>query len=478
MYSSLKSRAASFALLFIISISFSPVTFAQSPERIDFNIGGSKYYLHRIGYQEQTASIAEMKKCAFNQNMIADDRYIYLVDYANNTSDNITIKRYDAINCTRADDLVINPDDIDEYGINKLSNDERCFYLVDCDEDTEHLMLFPYFSIDGVPAYAFSYVFYLIDKTGNIIREFSIRNKPVINDTTKDISDMGVPVVMGNPSQGNFKVLFPFNEYSGGIVASLANFENNSLKNLVNKYSKLDTSSAKPSICLVDDAYFIMDDKDTTPSLFSYNNFNFNPISALDAGIDVRANGCKVLSFDGHRMLLTAGLSQDDTSYTTHCKIGLWDAAAKPQSRADNEPDFSSYTPLASVEFGNSNYTATEQLPYAYRQFIAESDFGNGVKHLHFYEPGNFLATYQLNKNDQITGAIGITTDVSRQDVDYSIHNGVIVFDQPVDNVRIFNLSGCMIFNSCCQVKSINLTKFAKGVYIVNVNNNTFKINL
>lgn len=458
----------------------------KSDGRTSFTIDNNTYYIHQIECLDLRKDGYAPDKTIWNQNMVADRQYIYLADHAENTDEYLTIKRYNTINCVQSDNLDIK--NLDTYGINEYyTDDERFFYIAQCN-DNDHLILFFNTPADGIATSELEFYFYLIDKDGYITREFCARNVP--NDTTfphKCIADFGIPDFIGNPVEGNFEMLLPLIDYSGHMMVVKYAFENNKQSSYTAayyNYDNINTHFSKPSVRVVNDSFIIIDDNDIYPSLYSHRFNTNNNYGELDSNNKL-GHGCNWFNFDGHRFLCSGDIKYSDNDLTngiTQFNLGLWDSdnAYEPiMSRANPTISFNSYKPLVSLQV-EENETSTIKNPgpisYTYRQFIATSDYGNNVVHLHLYVPGEFLATYQINKHLSPTSVDEINDVNGNRDVNMSISDKTITFDRPIADVYVYNMTGCQIFHSADPVKSINFANFVKGTYIIATPYKSFKI--
>ena len=467
-----------------------PVAALAQTESASFNIGTKKYYLHKIAYTPHKSDF-DISKGEYNQTMVADNDYIYVADHEDiaYSRDHLTIKRYSVLTGARADDLVIGSDQPDYYYIAELTNTERCFYLLPSNND-DYLILFMY---APWPAYGASgntkdgTWFYIIDKTGKIVKDFHV---PVTSfsstfyTSSNTLDDFGVPEVIGDAASGNFDIFIPMvNNIGQSLIAKYSYttesryYEPKTITQIYYRNNGISTTT-KPSVHIVDDNFMIVDDIGIAPSLYSYK-FNFNNCYASLPDTHILGHGMKTFNYQGHRFLSVGDVKYADGSTTdgiTQFKIGLWDESpAASESQPYPSLSFDSFTTLATLSFGTS--TAKNKVsPYTYRQFTSVTDFGNNVIHLHFYVPGEFLATYQLNEYDIPTSVGEVTDIIENQEVGYHISDKTIIFDTPISEVSVFNMVGHTIFHSENPVKSINLANFVKGTYIVSTPYQSFKI--
>lgn len=464
----MKAKLSSLLLLATVCGS---VTALSQTESTSFVIGNDTYYLHKIAYHDLSSDNPEIG--VWNQNIVADKQYVYLADHSDNSNTHLTIKRFNALTGTDADNIVISEQDIKEYWIDELTDEERCFYLVDCHDD-EHFILFINPPFEGYK-YPFEFYFYLIDKNGSIECEFLAKGVP--NDSTfpnKEISEFGIPEIIGNPTTGNFEILLPLVDDLAHMTIAHYYFENKRQKSYTAEFYDYINNYTKPSVYIIDDSFMLIDDISIYPSLYAYT---FSPNRCFGELTDnhINAHGCDWFDFDGHRLLYSGDIEyseNDPKNATTQFNIGLWD---KTMSRASTI-SFDNYAPLTTLNFGKSSINLNEQFPYTYRQFMAVSDYGNTTKHLHFYVPGEFLATYQLNKYERPTDVENIINIADNHTVSYRISDKNIIFDCPVADVSAFNMTGHQIFHSTTPVKSINFANFVKGTYIIATPYKSFKI--
>lgn len=461
-------------ILLLLGAFFSTTpSFSQSTQSATFTIGSDSYYIHQISYQD--VSNIKPGNYVWNQNMVADNQYIYLADHTDNSATHLTIKRFSAIDGSRVSDIVINKENLEYYFIDTLTDDERCFYLCQCN-DNDHFILFLNTNADGIDSEG-EFYFYLIDKEGNITNEFQAINVP---GNEFIIGDFGIPAVIGNPGSGDFEILIPMRDMVGNFkIVNYAYYNGKQKSYSVLFYSSNDdgTDFTKPTIQIVDDRFMILDDNYIYPSLYSYIDNPSVCFGTLDINSDM-GHGIKVFNFDGHRLLCSGDVlfpGGSTKNGTTQFNIGLWDNDSSPaqiKSRAASTIDFSDYQPLTSLQFGKSSLQSGSSSTY--RQFAATSQYGNDVTHLHMYVPGEFLATYQINKQLTPTSVDEIKKMADR--VSFSISDRIVSFDRLIDNVSVFDTMGRIIFSSQNPVKSINFSNFVKGLYIIHTDNQSFKI--
>lgn len=475
-------RAILLSLLSLVTASFPVCGFAQTKQSAtSFVIDNNKYYLHQISHHDLSGSDLEIG--SWNQNIVADNQYIYIADHTDNASDHLTIKRYNAINGLPADNLVISEKELIKYDIDLETDEyERCFSLVNCNNDSYFILLINV-SPDKNLTTGSKIKFYLVDKEGTLERQFICTTSNIDYSFMKtDISDFGIPVFVGDVSEGNFEMLLPMVNginYMTVINFSFKDFKQIGCYSVFSDYSQTKRYT-KPTIQIVDGSFFIIDDIGILPTLYSYK-FSPNQIYGQLNDNHINAHGCNSFDFDNHRLLYSGDIhydSDDAQNGITRFNIGLWDKIEESvvASRANPTASFDNYTHLASIDFGPSTINTKELYPYTYRQFMAVSDYGNSTKHLHFYVPGEFLATYQLNKYDIPTGVNDIIGTNEAPDINYHITDNNITFDCPVTDIYIFNITGRQIFHSEIPVKSINLANFVKGTYIVATPQKSFKI--
>lgn len=475
-------RANLLSLLSLVTVSFPIFGFAQTKQpATSFVIDNNKYYLHQISHHDLSASDLEIG--SWNQNIVADNQYIYLADHTDNSADHLTIKRYNAIDGSPADNLVIGSSDLNQYWINELTDAERCFYLVDINDDSHFIMILnPPLDDPGIPKNAIEFYFYLINKDGHIEREYYSKGIPSSdsNYPANGISEFGIPDFIGNPVDGDFEMLLPMVDDIGHMSIVDYVFRDYKQSYITSVFYDYDHFYTKPTVSVIDDSFMIIDDINILPTLYSYK-FSPNQIFGQLNDSHINAHGCNSFDFDNHRLLYSGDIhhdSDDDQNGITRFNIGLWNKTEESAvtSRANPTASFDNYTHLASIDFGPSTINTKEQYPYTYRQFMAVSDYGNSTKHLHFYVPGEFLATYQLNKYDIPTGVDDIIGINEAPDINYHIADNNLTFDCPVTDIYIFNITGRQIFHSEIPVKSINLANFVKGTYIVATPHKSFKI--
>lgn len=477
----MKAKLSSLLLLAAVCGS---VTALSQTESTSFVIGNDTYYLHKIAYHPLSSDKPNVGK--WNQNMVADRQYIYIADHVNisNSANQLNIKRYIAYNGERVDDLIIDYQELYNKEIDLMTDDQRCFYLVPAN-DNEHLILFPNITESTGIKPDENFSFFLIDKTGHIIRDFTASPKTFAYsffDSNNPIGDFGIPEIIGNPVSGDFDIFIPMTNWNGESMIAKYSYLNSVQSTSYSVYNCPNGTSTntKPTVHIIDDNYMIVDDIDMVPSLYSYNGNYNNCYGTLDC-INKLGHGCNYFNYSGHRLLYIGDIEYSDnnnTNGTTQFKIGLWEDYSELTqniSRANPTISFDNFTPLTTLSFGES--TAKKAVaPYTYRQFMATSDFGDNVMHLHFYVPGEFLATYQLNKYERPTDVENITNIADNHTVSYRISDKNMIFDCPVADVSVFNMTGHQIFHSTTPVKSINFANFVKGTYIIATPYNSFKI--
>lgn len=456
--------------LLVVVVLFLP---ALASSETTFKIGDDTYYLHLLNTKDLTDE--DPADAFYNQNMVADNKYIYIADHTDKYSEtsHLKISLYDALTGYKADnDVIISEEELYKFDIDLYFDDEhRCFYLVECNDD-EHLILFLNTSYTGdnagIPTGS-NFYFYLLNKNGTLEKQF-IANT---NNLGFTIMDFGIPQIIGNPVEGEFDIIIPMVNDGGKFSIIKYTFKDNEQKKLSTiiynaTSSDNNTGYSKPSVKIVDDTYIIIDDRNIAPSLYSHTSTSETLYGELSSVDNVAGLGCNFFDLNGHRILCTGDISNGNTQID----LGLWDYNSSGSSSAIN---FDGYTPLTSIDFGPSTYK-NKVSPYAYRQFIAVSDYNETTKHLHIYVPGEFLATYQINKSETITNVGHVTTITDSQPIKYHISDKQLTFDQPVENICIYNLMGNIIFQSIEPVKSINLTNFVNGAYIIATPQQSFKI--
>lgn len=125
-------------LLLLASTCFPPTALSQT-ETASFVIDNNTYYLHKIAYHDLSSD--NLEAGLWNQTIIADKQYIYLANHTDHTKTHLIIKRFNAISGDYVDDIAIDKEEMDEYYSNGFTDDELCFYLVDCN-DEDHLFYF------------------------------------------------------------------------------------------------------------------------------------------------------------------------------------------------------------------------------------------------------------------------------------------------------------------------------------------------
>lgn len=470
-----------------------------------FQVGSDTYFLHEINLRDisskNNSEYSNPKKYNYNQNIIANREYIYVADHVDNTKDEIVIKRYDAIDGSPRGDLRIDATYLGYYDTDKIDEYVRQAYLVDCNDD-DHFILFLNVGYNIIPSTSFEFYFYLVDKSGERIKEYCVLDSNVTL-ALDEIYNFGIPAVKGNPVNGAFDIFVPM--YDGyQMIVGKYTFDKNDKKSsrqsaksypltLVNRNLR------KPSIALVDDNHFIIDDYDIYPTLY---NCNTGQEVAKFETPHINAHGCKPLQFDQLTFLYTGDIvdvnsvnPNDVTGGKTAVNLGLWDTDTSARQSRQNAIgatsdikatsgtiDFTNYQPLATVKFGDSTISPEQTSEYSYRQFMAISDYGNYVKHLHFYVPGEFLATYQLNKNmiptsvDEISGEIG--DEISTHKLNYRIADKIITLVEPQSNLSVFNTSGTVVFKTTKPVQEIKLQHLHSGLYILTTPSTSTKIKL
>lgn len=453
---------------------------AEGPDMISIPVDNQYYYLHKVNYHDMRSEELSPAKHWYSQTMVADDNYIYIADHVDNTDRQLVIKRYNAADCTPAPDLRVNENDLYDYYFDLLSDEERCFYLVDCNEN-DYLILFLNAPADGIENNDnFKLYFYLIDKDGNIVREYFIDKLPGNDFPKKCISDFGIPDIVGTPVDGNFEMFLPMDDYYGNLLVARYVFVDSHLDSYSTAFYDDSVPYCKTSINIVDNRCFILDDYRISPTLYSYQYIN-QSYGALDN--HVKAQGCYSFEYDGLRMLCTGDIYQPEgnlTNAVTQLNLSLWDDNYSMRSRANSSgasagASFDGIKQLASLQFGKSTVSAQQPLPYAYYQHIAMTDYSESLKHLHFYVPGEFLATYQLSKSGNVTDIANIDC-VDNKMPACIIRDGRLEFDFPVEHLHICNIAGATVYSSTAPVKSVDISNFSKGIYIINASGFTSKI--
>ena len=451
-----------------------------------FNIGNKKYYLHLIKYTRMDDIGVSCDDVLYNQNMTADNQYIYIADHADiaNSIDSLTIKRYSAFTGDRVEDLVIGYSELYENDIDLMNNDQRCFYLIPSNDD-KYLILFPNIDEENGLKPNNKFYFFLIDKVGGIERKFTANINintfgSFCNSSKNPIGEFGIPEIVGNVELGNFSIYIPMTNWLGDSMIANFTFSESKQISVYSVYTCQNDSciNTKPTLHFVDDNFMIIDDIDILPSLYSYN-FSYNTCYDSLDDINILGHGCNWFTYKGHRFLYVGDIGSPNGSTSkgiTQFKIALWDEDTTTLATSDYPSiNFNTYTPLATLSFGETT-AKKARIPYTYRQFMSVTDFGNNVLHLHFYVPGEFLATYQLNESDIPTSVGEVTDIIENQEVGYHISDKTIIFDTPISEVSVFNMVGHTIFHSENPVKSINLANFVKGTYIVSTPYQSFKI--
>lgn len=463
--------------LLLSAIAFPAVTHAQLSEPTSFTIGKDTYFLHRIAQHDLSANIPDYNTM-WNESIIADNKYIYIADHTKNSASQLVIKRYNALDGSPSEDLIISEEEMYKFDIDLMTDNERCFSLVDL-PGNDYFILFLGPNENGIESGS-EFYFYLIDKNGYIERKFIARtNRLDTNFMRYGIADFGIPEFIGDPIQGNFEMLLPIYGQSGDVIIAdykYTNFEQTGSLTVFSDFNRKNRFT-KPSVCIIDDSYMIVDDVDIKPSIYSYTSNQNQCFGQLDDN-NVRGHGCRWFDLDGHRLLYSGDIyysDNDNSNGITQFNIGLWDLT-DADARSNSPINFDNYETLANLQFGQSSFNSKEMWPYTYRQFMAVSDYGNSTKHLHFYVPGEFLATYQLNRHDTPTSVETIDNLTDRHDISISVCDKKIIFDRPIDNVRVFNMTGTLIFHSVEMVTSINLSNLVKGVYIIATSHNSYKI--
>lgn len=468
----MKAKLSSLLLLAAVCGS---VTALSQTESTSFVIDNNTYYLHKIAYHDLSSDNIEAG--LWNQTIIADKQYIYLANHTDHTKTHLIINRFNAISGDYVDDIAIDKEEMDVYYSNGFTDDELCFYLVDCN-DEDHFILFLNTSPDGIESNS-KFYFYLVDKNGHIIREYmATTDSDRLNSSFFPIADFGIPHIVGNPVLGNFEIFIPAVNGSGYSQIFQYTYTNHMQSGVTSVYSRPNGIgwTTKPSVHIIDENFMIVDDLCMTPSIYSFK-FDFNQCYGTINDINELGHGCNWFNYDGHRLLYVGDIyypENDKKNGTTEFKIGLWDKDSGI-SRANPSVNFDNYSHLATLSFGKSTIKSSG-ISYTYRQFMATSDFGNNVMHLHFYVPGEFLATYQLNKYERPTDVENITNIADNHTVSYRISDKNMIFDCPVADVSVFNMTGHQIFHSTTPVKSINFANFVKGTYIIATPYKSFKI--
>lgn len=453
---------------------------AEGPDMISIPVDDQYYYLHKVNYHDMSAEELSPAKHWYSQTMVADDNYIYIADHVDNTDRQLVIKRYYAADCTPAPDLRVNENDLYNYYFDLFSDEERCFYLVDCNEN-DYLILFLNAPADGIEKTdKFKLYFYLIDKDGNIVREYVIDKLPGNDFPQKCISDFGIPDIIGTPVDGNFEMFLPMDDYYGNLLVARYVFVNSYLDSYSTVFYDESVSYCKTSIKVVDNRCFILDDYRISPTLYSYQYIN-QSYGTLDN--HVKAQGCYSFEYDGHRMLYTGDIYQLDgnlTNAVTQLNLSLWDDNSSMRSRSNSTvatagASFDNVKPFATLQFGKSTVSANQPFPYAYYQHMALTEYSESLKHLHFYVPGEFLATYQLSKSGNVTDIANIDC-VDNILPAYIIRDGILEFDSPVEHLHICNIAGTTVYSSTVPVKTVDIRNYSKGIYIINASGHTSKI--
>lgn len=467
-----------------------------------FQVGSDTYFLHEINLRDisskNNSEYSNPKKYNYNQNIIANREYIYVADHVDNTDKELVIKRYDALDGSPRGDLRIDATYLGYYNTDKIDEYVRQVYLVDCNDD-DHFILFLNVGKDGIPSKSFEFYFYLVDKSGERIKEYCVEDSNVTL-ALDEIYHFGIPAVKGNPVNEAFDIFVPM--YDGyQVIVGKYTFDKKSFRQSAKSYplTLVNMNLRKPSIALVDDNHFIIDDYDIYPTL--YNSNTGQEVAKFETP-HINAHGCKLLQFDRHTFLYTGDIvdvnsdnPNDVTGGKTAVNLGLWDTdTSARQSRqkaigitSDTKAtsgtiDFTNYQPLATVKFGDSTISSEQTPVYSYRQFMAVSDYGNYVKQLHFYVPGEFLATYQLNKNMIPTSVYEISNEkgdeISIHKLNYRITDKIINFAEPQSNLTVFNTSGTAVFKTTKPVQEINLQHLPSGLYILTTPSTSTKIKL
>lgn len=478
MVHSLKFRITSLGII-LVSLLINPATFsAQNPVENSFTIDNDTYFLHPIASLDLRDT--DPDKYDWNQTIISDRKYIYLADHTESSYDQLVIKRFNALDGTPEENLIIEGNEMERFGLTDLEEEQLFFYLVDSKSD-DYFVLFPNPPYDGISKTSPYFSFYLIDKTGgHIEREFYVNNIKNITSFTNSLSFFGIPDFKGDMSTGNFDMFLPMLDELGHLWIGQFVFENNRLKSNSTVFQSNDFFS-RPSVKIIDDNFMIIDDDRIYPSLYSYSSNNNYCYGTLDQH-HINAHGFGCFNFDGHRLIYSGDIQTDGDIEKTYFNIGLWDtptvSTASTVLQSSSTLSFSDYKYLCSIQFGESTHKVTLPSYYTYRQQMAVSDYGDSVKHLHFYVPGEFLATYQLNKQDIPTGISGLVTDCGKLDINISISGKRLMFDQSVGDIYVFNSMGTMIYNSVPQVNTIDLSEFSHGLYIIKTDKKSFKISI
>lgn len=449
-----------------------------------FKIANNIYYLHQISYHD--LSQTDPQDAIWNQTMISDRDYIYIADHTDNPYEikdgeeyELRIKRYNTIDGTESDPMIIPWADLYRYEFDLKSYSQRCFYLVDCNAP-EHLVITLNTPDEGVPQSKFGYYFYLLNKSGHIEKEFKANSYP----GQKDVYEFGIPAISGNIVDGDFHIFLPVVDEIGQMFVIKYIFKNNvqSSSHIVYSHTKgiagMTTTYTKPTVRIIDDDLLLIDDYGIYPTIISITD---NAVLSTIENIHIKAHGCDTFDYDGHRFLYIGDIvypENDALNGMTQFNIGLWSNSSKISPAAiDNSEnsDEYNYTPLAAMSFGKSTIKSSIPLSYAYRQFMAISDYGNNVSHLHFYVPGEFLATYQLNKYDMPTGIVNISDNQS-SGLSISVSDRTIILNKPVGNIFVYDIYGHEVFHSTNATNSINLANFAKSTYILVTPEKSFKI--
>ena len=299
-------------VVILLTIIIPSLSFAQST----FEIGGKTYYLHKLS--QEYLSDSDPADAFWNQNMVADNKYIYIADHTDKYSktSHLKIKVYDAITGNKADnDIIIPEKELYKFDIDlKFDDEHRCFYLVECNDD-DHLILFLNTSYSGKNAGVPSgddFYFYLINKNGTIEKEF-VANTTNLSFT---IMDFGIPQLTGSPVDGNFDIIIPMVSENGRfslIKYTYKSFKQSNLSTIV--YNKVSPEAlvgySKPSVKIVDDNFIIVDDRNIGPSLYSHTSSSETLFGELSEN-NISGLGCntkvipKLISDCGIAITLTA----------------------------------------------------------------------------------------------------------------------------------------------------------------------------
>lgn len=471
-------RSASICLILASALSNPMRLLAHNPSDKSFSIDNDTYYLHQISYHDFRNNNPETYD--WNQTILADKKYIYIADHEKNSKTLLTIKRFSALDGSPAEDLIIDETEMDNFGLLELAEEQLNFYLVDS-KNEDYFVLMPNPPYEGISKTNPQFSFYLIDKSGHIETEYFI-NKVIINTPSfiKDLSFFGIPDFKGDLLNGDFDLFLPILDNTGLFCIVKFVFENKRLKsNSTIFYS--DNTLSRPSVKIIDDDFLLIDDDRMKPSIYSYNFNNNYCYDSLDQN-HTNAHGVNCFYFDGYRMICTGDIQSGNNVDMTQFNIGLWDdnknVSTQISSQSEPTANFSNYKNLISLQFGESTRKHILPSGYTYRQFMAVSDYGNTVKHLHFYVPGEFLATYQINKHDIPTGIDNIATETGQQYVNLSVKDKQLSFDRPIGNISVFNYMGVPIFYSAAPITTVDMSKYTHGIYIIKTPEKSIKISL